>query len=132
MKQTQYQLTPLTLVLHLSQVGAKYFSKQYSQYSSPFSSTKPMSVSWRRHWALTHLKWSGHQFLPSAVTNGPLEDIISIILDQLALKNIVVSPHNCCQYIREEDRRLVQFKTKRFLFVYEDMHYNNVQNTASL
>jgi hypothetical protein len=91
-KQSQYQLTPLILVLHLSHVGAKYFSKQYSQYSSPFSSTKPMSASGRRHWALTHTKWSGHQFLPSAVMNGPLEDVISIILDQLTVQNTVTSP----------------------------------------
>lgn len=39
----------ITLILapHLSHGGARYFSKQYSQYKSPFSSTKPMSASGR-------------------------------------------------------------------------------------
>jgi hypothetical protein len=64
--------------------------------------------------------------------NGPLEDIISIILDEIALKTTVVRLHNCCHYIRQEDRRLVQFKNKGFLLVYKDVHYNNVHNTASL
>lgn len=39
----------VTLILapHLSHGGARYFSKQYSQYKSPFSSTKPISASGR-------------------------------------------------------------------------------------
>ena len=51
-----------------------------------------MSASGRRHWALTHTKCSGHQFLPNAVMNGPLEDMISMMLDQLTVQNMAVSP----------------------------------------
>lgn len=59
--------------LHLLHGGAKNCSKQYSQYKSPFSSTKPMSTSSRLHWGLTQRKWAGHQVFPKAVINGPLE-----------------------------------------------------------
>ncbi|KAI9576703.1 hypothetical protein GQX74_010685 [Glossina fuscipes] len=57
-----------TLILfpHLLQVGAKYFSKQYSQYKSPFSSTKPISCKARRQFALTQMKCSGHHIRPKA------------------------------------------------------------------
>lgn len=63
-----------TLILpeHLSHGGAKNCSKQYSQYNSPFSSTKPISWSGRRQLPFTQTKCSGHQMRPNAVMNGPL------------------------------------------------------------
>lgn len=65
-------ITPLIFLEHLWQTGARYCSKQYSQYSPLSSSTKPMSCNGRLHFSFVHTKCSGHQILPRAVINGPL------------------------------------------------------------
>lgn len=66
------RLTVLILALHLEHGGAKYCSKQYSQYSWPCSSTKPMSWRGRLQEGVAQTKCCGHQILPKAVMNGPL------------------------------------------------------------
>lgn len=75
------RLFTLILAPHLSHGGARYFSKQYSQYKSPFSSTKPISASGRLQLWLTQTKWSGHQMRPRAVMNGPLKKCLQMLFD---------------------------------------------------